>query len=74
MEVVIVGKRFTIKLLSENHTILTCPGCGVRANIDKDQFNGVAPVKCFNCGWHETHNFKHAIDIMQAVPKDKFGK
>ena len=34
-----------------------CPGCGIWAYIDDDQWYGKVSIDCPNCSYHETHNF-----------------
>jgi len=31
-----------------------CPGCGVKAMIDEDQYRGKVSLLCPECGFHET--------------------
>lgn len=35
-----------------------CPGCGLRARIDRDQYRGDVSVDCPECGYHETHDHR----------------
>jgi hypothetical protein len=32
-----------------------CPGCGVEAILDDDQYHGRVSILC-DCGYHETHD------------------
>ena len=32
-----------------------CPGCGIDALLDDDQFHGRVSIQC-GCGYHETHD------------------
>lgn len=36
--------------------LIQCPQCGLKAWIDREQFEGTTSIAC-KCGWHETHNF-----------------
>lgn len=38
----------------------TCPGCGLRAHIDRDQYEGRVSVDCPDCDYHETHDLRTA--------------
>ena len=40
---------------------LVCPGCGVRGDLDDDQFHGTISVQCPDCGWHETVDFSKEV-------------
>lgn len=33
-----------------------CPGCGVEAMIDEDQFHGRVSMECVFCSYHQTHD------------------
>lgn len=33
----------------------TCPSCGLRGVIDKDQAFGLVSINCPRCDYHETH-------------------
>ena len=35
-----------------------CPGCGVVALLDPDQYHGRVSIQC-DCGYHETHDLSH---------------
>ena len=32
-----------------------CPGCGINAILDDDQYHGRVSIQC-DCGYHETHD------------------
>lgn len=44
-----------------------CPGCGVIAVLDEDQFHGRVSLDCPRCPYHETH------DLSGARPQDGGG-
>ena len=33
-----------------------CPGCGIWADVDEDQWSGRVSLDCTECDYHETHN------------------
>lgn len=35
-----------------------CPGCGLRARIDRDQYRGDVSVDCPSCYYHATHDHR----------------
>lgn len=37
-----------------------CPGCGLDAWIDSDQFAGRVSIDCPECDYHETHDLRGA--------------
>ncbi len=40
--------------------IVRCPGCGLEARIDDDQYHGRVSIDCPACPYHETHDLsKH---------------
>ncbi len=36
--------------------IAQCPGCGLEARIDDDQYHGRVSIDCPACPYHETHD------------------
>lgn len=36
----------------------TCPNCGTRGRIDRDQYEGKVSVDCPECPYHETHDHR----------------
>jgi len=40
----------------------TCPGCGLRARMDEDQYAGRVSVDCPECAYHETHDHRCTPD------------
>ena len=40
---------------------LVCPGCGVRGDLDDDQFHGTRSAQCPDCGWRETADFSQEV-------------
>lgn len=55
-----------------NSWVLVCPVCGETGRLDDDQLNGRISVDHTSdkCTYHETHNFKEAIEKV-AEPRDK---
>src|SRR4051812_11264247 len=42
---------------------LTCPACGLRAEIDLDQFYGTVSIQCEEpCSFHETVDLHYILD------------
>ena len=39
---------------------LRCPGCGIVAVADDDQYHGRVSIQCEGCGYHETHDLSTA--------------
>lgn len=44
----------------EGRWIAICPGCGIRARIDRDQYEGKVSVDCPECSYHETHDHRRS--------------
>lgn len=38
--------------------MIKCPGCGLEARIDQDQYEGKVSIDCPNCEYHERVNMK----------------
>ncbi len=47
--------------------IIKCPGCGLEARIDQDQFEGMVSIACPECPYHETIDIKNEIDKYKKV-------
>jgi hypothetical protein len=59
-----LSDRFTVRHVARDSHIfnvikLRCPGCGIYADVDDDQWRGRVSVECATpgCTFHETHNF-----------------
>ena len=35
-----------------------CPGCGIWADVDDDQWSGRVSMDCAECDYHETHDLR----------------
>ncbi len=44
----------------EWHALIQCPGCGFKAWIDREQFEGSVSIECrrHGCDYHETHDLR----------------
>ncbi len=42
-----------------------CPGCGLVARVDQEQFEGKVSIDCPECPYHETH------DLRQEPPPER---
>lgn len=40
---------------------LTCPGCGLRADLDDDMFHGRVSTQCPECPFHETVTWREYV-------------
>ena len=45
-----------------NRRLFVCPGCGLTATIDQDQYEGKVSIQCSECDFHETINLKELED------------
>ena len=44
----------------------TCPGCGLRAELDDEQVAGLVSLDCTACPYHETHDLTKAAEAVTA--------
>lgn len=46
----------------ESYAWFTCPDCGIRGKIDRDQFEGQVSIMCEDeCGFHKTIDMRTGL-------------
>lgn len=58
------GNASVLRLVSRDGEwvwTLTCPGCGLRADLDDDMFHGRVSTQCPDCSFHETVTWREYL-------------